>query len=833
MPSKGSDICLPASLLREAEKFLKLGQLDQVPASLADSVQAQPGPNECWKWFDRCIIGAVLIDLGSSSKGLAYLDVSWLGSPPKAAGIAGAYLLKQGLLQKALPALQIAAAGLPDDPAHALNLGRCLTLLNRAGEALAHLKQGLSLLDRFEREGDHQLALRSLAEALQQLGLTEEALALLPADSGDEKLIAARAVLLASGGRHDEAAVVLAESLQARPELETIRLLAAELAELRGRSGEAIALLHQGLENDPDNLTLLLQLAGCGTRAFVPQQARDAAHKAMALTETLDPAQPLKRAQALVARGHVLAGDGDAEVAEEAYRQSLELVLGFVPALSGLGQLLLERGQVEEAIHCYEQVRARTPLAGWSQLIHARQVPDDPALLEQLEAAARQPSLEGPVRSGLLFTLAAAYDKQKNYARAIELAAEANAASKDKLPYKPEAHRARVERELAFFSAAFMAHRRQWGSPSQLPVFVLGMPRSGTTLTEQILASHSLVYGAGELGQIGEQITRMEMWEWKLGTGLPYPDCLWDLTAPECKGYAERLLESLQAYCPTAQRVVDKLPHNFEHVGLIKLLFPNARILHIRRDSRDIAISNFFTDYGAKFGGMGFAYDWQWIGEQLVDHDRQMAHWHRLFPEQILEVPYEELVADTESWARRMIDFLALEWEPGVLEFQSLERSVKTASVWQVRQPVYKSSTERWKRYGDALAPLEAALAAEKPADPLPLEQPAWQPGQFAAGMAALQKGQAERAQQLFAELLVQRPVHAAAHHFLGASLTQLGQLEAARDAMGRSLELHPIQPSWLANLAAIEEELGNSEAAVQLRVQRQWLLDGKPPQAP
>lgn len=298
------------------------------------------------------------------------------------------------------------------------------------------------------------------------------------------------------------------------PEAESIRLMAAELAEVRGRSGEAIALMQQGFSQDSENLALLLQLAGCGTRVFVPPAARKAAKTAMALTDALDPPQPLKRGQALVAQAHVLAGDGEATAAEATYRQALELVPGLVPALSGLGQLLLERGQVEEAIRCYEQVRARAPLAGWSQLIHARQVPDDPAVLEQLERAARQPSLEGPVRSGLLFTLAAAYDKQKQYVKAIELAAEANAASKTLLPYRPEGHRARVEREMAFFCEAFVEPRRRWGHPSRLPVFVLGMPRSGTTLTEQILGSHSQVHGAGELGQIGEQIARVEAWEW-------------------------------------------------------------------------------------------------------------------------------------------------------------------------------------------------------------------------------------------------------------------------------------------------------------------------------
>lgn len=695
---------------------------------------------------------------------------------------------------------------------------------------MPHLQRGLNLLDAAERPADHSLALRSLAEALQQLGRTEEALALLPAEGGDDKLITARAALLASSGRHDEAAVLLAEGLQARPEAEPIRLMAAELAEVRGRSNEAIAVLLQGLEADPENLALLLQLASCGTRAFVPPAAREAAEKAIELTEALDPPQPLQRAQALVARGHVLAGDGAAEAAEATYREALELLPGLVPALSGLGQLLLERGQVEEAIRCYEQVRARAPLAGWSQLIHARQVPDDPAMLEQLERAARQPSLEGPVRSGLLFTLAAAYDKQKQHAKAIGLAAEANAASKALLPYSPEGHRGRVEREMAFFSEACLKLRHGWGSASRLPVFVLGMPRSGTTLTEQILGSHSLVHGAGELGQIGEQITRMEAWEWKLGSRLGYPDCLWDLTASECQGYAERLLEALQAFDISAQRVVDKLPHNFEHIGLIKLLFPHAAVIHVRREPRDIAISNFFTDYGAKFGGMGFAYDWPWIGEQLIDHDRLMTHWHRIFPGQILEVPYEELVANTEIWAQRMIEHIGLEWEPGVLEFQKSERSVKTASVWQVRQPVYKSSIERWKRYGDALASLEEVLNGERPVDPEPLQQPAIPPGLFTAAMAQLQAGRVPEAEAMLRQLLAERPEHAAAHHFLGAALAQQEKLTESRDAMRRSLALHPFQPSWLGNLAAIEEALGDLEAAEQLRKQQQRLLNGLPP---
>ncbi|WP_139363756.1 sulfotransferase family protein, partial [Oceanospirillum linum] len=131
----------------------------------------------------------------------------------------------------------------------------------------------------------------------------------------------------------------------------------------------------------------------------------------------------------------------------------------------------------------------------------------------------------------------------------------------------------------------------------------------------------------------------------------------------------------------------------------------------LKREPRDVAISNYFIDYAAKFGGMGFAYDQSWIGEQLVDHQRLMNHWHQVLPEQILEVDYDLLVEDVESWAHRIIDYLQLPWEETVLSFQKLERAVKTASSWQVRQPIYTSSKAKWKRYAEFLSPLEAALA--------------------------------------------------------------------------------------------------------------------------
>ena len=790
-------------------KALADGESGKAQTMLDDFLHSGQTPGS----LDSIVLGACWVQLGQLERGLPLLERDWAGVPPESAGIAGAALFGQGLLTLALPALQRATTELPEVAAHAVNFGRCLTLMGRAEDALCHLDRGLSLLG-----PEHSLAVRSKAEALFALGRMDEALRVLPAQSPQDEVVCARAALLGSAGRHDDAAVLLADSLQERPDSPPLLLMAAELAELRGRTGQAVSLLKTALDKDPDNIPLWVQLATTGRAGKAHPAAKEAAATALALAEGKEP---YLQALAQVAQGHVLAADeaaGSVTVqAEAAYRKALELAPGLLPALSGLGHLLMQQGQVGEAVRCFEQVRAAAPLQGWSQLIQARQVPDDPEVLVQMEDAARQPSIQGPVHSSLLFILAAAHEKKKNHDKAMILAIEANAASKKLLPYTPEGHRARVEKEIGFFSEAFMAPRRAWGHPSRLPVFVLGMPRSGTTLTEQILGSHSGIHGAGELGQMGEQIARMEAWEHKLGSGLRYPECLSDLTPTECHKYAERMLENLQAYCPGAQRVVDKLPHNFEHIGLIKLLFPNAHIIHMRRDSRDIAISNFFTDYGAKFGGMGFAYDWRWIGEQLVDHDRLMAHWHRLFPGQILEVQYEALVDDTEGWARRMIDFVGMPWEPGVLNFQDLERSVKTASVWQVRQPVYTTSKERWRRYEAYLHDLNRALS-DVPPPPYAWPQSEVPPGLFSQGMAHLEQGQAAQAEQCFKRLLTVRPQHAAAHQFLGVAALHQGRVQEACALMRRSVALMPANDSWFNNLALAEAAADSSGVPEQAK---------------
>lgn len=291
-----------------------------------------------------------------------------------------------------------------------------------------------------------------------------------------------------------------------------------------------------------------------------------------------------------------------------------------------------------------------------------------------------------------------------------------------------------------------------------------------------------------------------------------------DLSAKVVAGITENVLKELQEYAPDALHVVDKLPHNFENIGLIKLLFPNARIISVRRDPRDIAISNYFTDYAAKHGGMGFAYDLGWIGEQLADHNLLMHHWNQVFPGEILEVRYEDVLADPEREARRMLDYVGVGWEPQVLNFSELQRPVKTASVWQVRQPLYKTSMAKWARYQDHLAPLIRGTNARIEWQPITDMVTLPVAGLLENGVALYREEKLDDAEYHFKQLLHHLPKHAAATFMLGLIYLRKGHVSEGIALMLKAHEQCPWNAQWRDDLARAYELSGEPEKAAALK---------------
>ncbi len=230
------------------------------------------------------------------------------------------------------------------------------------------------------------------------------------------------------------------------------------------------------------------------------------------------------------------------------------------------------------------------------------------------------------------------------------------------------------------------------------------MPRSGTTLVEQIIASHPQCFGADELPHIGAIAATLPG---RLQTDHPYPQCAAMIDAPLARSLAEEYLEKLQAVGGDAKRVSDKMPANFIYLGLIALMFPRARVIHCRRDPLAVCLSIYFHRFAY---GHGYAYDLGDIGVYYRQYRRLMQHWHEVLPLEICDVQYEELVADQASESRRLIDYCGLSWDDRCLEYHKNTRPVQTMSNWQVRQPIYTDSIQRWKHYEKHLDELKEML---------------------------------------------------------------------------------------------------------------------------
>lgn len=649
------------------------------------------------------------------------------------------------------------------------------------------------------------------------------------------------AQLLAEQNAHEQAISVLREGLKEIASLEEslpLKLLLVELAKIQGQTFYAYRILKNAINQKPESLDLWIQL-GHLMLEVNSKESKDAFAKAQALKEQQVSDAIIEGQQVQIYElklnnlSALLAShDQKFDQAEQLFLTCLKENPDYLPALRGLGQLKMQCGAIEEAIELFERLKSLDPVMGYSALINARQFPEDEAVLTKIEKVAQKPSLEGTLKSGLYFQLAAAWEKRKVYDKAIAFAKSANSASRRLLNYNAKEHRNRCGQIRSVFGPELYQHRPNYGVGSTLPVFVVGMPRSGTTLVEQILSGHSEIFGAGELGTIPNRIQGLERWERHVGSGRHYPQCVDDLTEYVTKGIANEVLEELREYDPKAKHIVDKLPHNFESIGLIKFLFPKAKIISVRRDPRDIALSNYFTDYQAKYGGMGFAYDLTEIGEQLADHNLLMHHWHQVFPGEILEINYEDVVDDLQGSARKLLAYIGVKWEDQVLNFNELDRPVKTASVWQVRQPIYKTSKAKWMHYQDYLAPLiqgtNAPIRPEPITDMITLPEP----GFLTDGVALFKKGDLDGAEYSFKKMLHHNPNHAACQYMVGLVYLNKNHLLEGIEWIEKALKTCPWQKEWRDNLIKAYEVTDQAEKAEALR-QKAGLSSETAPQAP
>jgi Flp pilus assembly protein TadD len=330
---------------------------------------------------------------------------------------------------------------------------------------------------------------------------------------------------------------------------------------------------------------------------------------------------------------------------------------------------------------------------------------DDQAEIERLLAL---PGIADHLRRQLLVGLAQTLDAKGQFDRAAELSIEANAlllarVKRQRHAYDPRAHAALVTHVISTFTPEYFAGVRGFGLESERPLFVVGMPRSGTTLTEQVLASHPRVFGAGELWLARDALDSVPAATGRKGEPL---SCVRHLDREMVSRLARIYLERLATFDALADRVVDKLPENTLHLGFLATLFPRAQIIHCRREPRDVALSCWMTDL-AEFP---WSCDPEMIAGRIHEYRRLMEHWRRVLPIPMFELDYETLVEDLEGTARRLVTWCGLEWDAACLAFHKTRRAVRSPSAGQVRQPIYKSSVGRWRHYERSLSTLFARI---------------------------------------------------------------------------------------------------------------------------
>jgi len=399
---------------------------------------------------------------------------------------------------------------------------------------------------------------------------------------------------------------------------------------------------------------------------------------------------------------------GHFEEAVGHHRRAVSLEPELAESWSGLGLALRAFGRFDEAIECFRSAVAIAPDFGEA---HRDMALCQRAAASKSEVAGMHTLLddeEKPLqqRISAAFALGKFYDDIGSYDEAFTSYARGNAHCRSEA--RAEGHvfdarefRAEIDAVIETYSQDFFAARSDWGVDSELPIFVVGLFRSGTTLTEQILASHPSVCGAGELPHIQRLIKRI----------APHPHDAVCWTSDQIAGHAVRYAQELRAKDGAALRVVDKHPQNVFALGLIALMFPKAKIICCHRDARDNVLSCFFQRFSAE---MTFGTDVVDCGIRHMETERMAGHWRDVLPVPIFDLHYEKLVTDLEGEARRLIDFIGLDWDPACLSFYETERAVNTPSTWQVRQPIYSSSVGRWRNYERHLQPLLDLLGSSK-----------------------------------------------------------------------------------------------------------------------
>jgi tetratricopeptide (TPR) repeat protein len=513
-----------------------------------------------------------------------------------------------------------------------------------------------------------------------------------------------RGIALRAEGKIPDAIAAFRAAVQLRPDNAIFHFnLGAMLHECR-RFDDAIGCYRQAVRIKPDFAEAYANLGAALRDDQKPAEAVVANLQAIKLNP--------KFAAAHVNLGAALNDQGKLDEAAAAYRRAIALAPDSELAHGNLGSVLMELGRVPESRAALERALRLAP----RNLKHRRYLGElkpyttsDPrlAVLEQLAKDVAQFSVDDQIE--LHFALGKAYDDLGQPQKAFAEWRSGNALKRRKIAYDERAELNAFDRIRSVFTFELMQKWQHAGHSSPVPIFIVGMPRSGTTLIEQILASHPDVFGAGELSHLQAAAHQVSA---QIGSSAHFPEVTRAMSVSDFRNFGERYAAQIQELAPGAKRIVDKMPGNFRLAGLIHLALPNAAIIHVSRNAADTCLSCFSKLFTAE---QNFTYDLGELGRYYHAYEALMAHWRVVLPQgRILEVRYEDVINELPRQAQRIVTHCGLEWDARCLSFYETARPIRTASSVQVRQPLYGSAVGRCRAYKPFLGPLLAELSAGK-----------------------------------------------------------------------------------------------------------------------
>jgi tetratricopeptide (TPR) repeat protein len=609
----------------------------------------------------------------------------------------GRSLAMQFRLEAAEDAVRSAMDLRPDCAPLRADLGGILELQGRLDEAVASLQEGL------KRDPQLPHARKKLGEALAALGRGPEADKALEDwfTQDADRVPVALALDHLAAGRRDESIATLRKALRANPDnVDAMHALAQAFWGDERRTSDIEALLRRVVELAPGHVAAWTMLGTLFHDTERPQEAIASFGKAV----EIEPGNA--RAWAGLGQDHAQIGEMQKSCA--AYARSLEIQPGLPGIHMSYAHALKSLGRQAEALAEYRHAIAQKPEFGeayWS-MANLKVFRFEAAEVAAMEKQVAREDLTESARAHFRFALGKAYEDLGDYDKAWEHYRAGNERQRPLVYHDPVGFEIKHERIAAVFSREFLSSHAGEGCESDAPIFIVGLPRSGSTLIEQILASHSRVEGTLELPVLGEIA---------MSTGRyrrqreDFPESVRELRARDFRAYGDQYIADTRVYRTLGKpHFTDKLPNNFSCIGFLHLILPNARVITARRHPLDSFLGNYKQLFGK---GQNFSYDLNELGLYYRQYHETMKHWHAVLPGKVLDVHYEETVGDLEAQVRRILSHCGLQFEDSCLRFHETERVVRTASSEQVRQPLYTRSLGTWRRFERQLAPWREEFA--------------------------------------------------------------------------------------------------------------------------